>query len=250
MFANGRFSLSLLHAAAAKRSPRTAAENRWVRIMSRGSSEGDGDPGPEQMGRELVTTGVALRDVHGAAQVFLSDVLVGEVRVPVRIQGDTSADCEFVARAFGQEGRHELRGGRAGVIEVSATQLHLAVVLILRSEAEPVRAFVQRVQRQVGRARVREIDIDVVEPAPNDVLIIGHEHPLGVRLVRKADRSLRGHDDGRGDAAVCERATAGRPAPTRSASGTSWVERSARWRSLRWLVIYATPIPNFSLDVI
>ena len=29
----------------------------------------------------------------------------------------------------------------------------------------------------------------------------------------------------------------GRPAGMRSASGTSWVDRSARWRSLRWLVM-------------
>src|SRR5947209_11994251 len=144
MFANGRFSLSLLQAAAASTSPRTAAENRWVRIMSRGSSEGDGDPGPEQVGRELVETGVAGGEVHRAAPVILLDVLVRQVGVPARRQRDPGADREFVARTLGQERRHELRGRRAGVIQVSTAQPHLGVVLVFGAEPEAVCVLVVR----------------------------------------------------------------------------------------------------------
>src|SRR5439155_6370162 len=156
MFANGRFSLSLLQAAAASTSPRTAAENRWVRIMSRGSSEGDGDPGPEQVGRELVETGVAGGEVHRAAAVVLFDVLVRQVGVPARRQRDAGADREFVARTLRQQRRHELVRRGPGVIQVSTAELHLRVVLVLGAEAETVCVLVRRMERQVGCAGVRE----------------------------------------------------------------------------------------------
>src|SRR5437667_216129 len=125
MLPNGRFSWSSLQAAATRTRPRTAAENRLVRIMSRSSSERESYAGREQMGREVVETGVARGEIDGAAPVVLSDVLVREVGVEVPRQLDAGADRELVARGLGEQRGHELRRRGARVMQVPAAQLDL-----------------------------------------------------------------------------------------------------------------------------
>src|ERR1041385_5374974 len=160
------------------------------------------------MGRELVESGVVSGEVHRAAAVVLSDVLIREIGAELRRQIDAGTHRELVARAFGQQRRDELRRRRAGMVQVAATQLDLGVVLILGAEPEAVRIPVARRQRQVGRRRIGEIDHDVAEPAPHDVLVIAHHGPVVGRLVGEAEGGLRRHDDRRRDAAVGERPTA------------------------------------------
>src|SRR5439155_21903786 len=134
VIAYGRISSSLLQAAATRTSPRTAAEYRVVRIMSRRSSESDGHTGREQMGRELVETSVAPGKVHRAAPIALFYELIREIRVPMRRQRDSCAGREFVARAFGEQRRHELRRRGRGVIQVAAAKLDLRAVLVPGAE--------------------------------------------------------------------------------------------------------------------
>src|SRR5438552_11266394 len=112
--------------------------------MSRSSSESDRHTSREQMGRELVETGIARGQVHGSAPILLFDVLVGQVGVPVGVQRNPCADRDLVTRALGEQRRYELRRRGAGVIQISAAQLDFRVVLVLGTEPEAVRVLVPR----------------------------------------------------------------------------------------------------------
>src|SRR5713226_4603210 len=72
------------------------------------SSEGVSQPDPEQMGGELVETGVARGQVHRAAPVMLFDVLVREVPMQLGSEYQPSANRELVARSLGQQRCDEL----------------------------------------------------------------------------------------------------------------------------------------------
>src|SRR5438105_10120522 len=102
--------------------------------MGRSSSERESYAGREQMGRELVETGIARGKIDRAASIILFDVLIGQVGVPVRIERDARAEREFVARALGEQRRHELRRRGARVMQVAAAQLQFRAVLVLGAE--------------------------------------------------------------------------------------------------------------------
>src|SRR2546430_10337950 len=161
-----------------KTSPTAAAAarrlGRLVRIMSSSPSEGERRPDPEQMGRELVRTGIAAACVHEPAPVVLSDVLVTEVHVELGCEIDAGAERELVACGFGQERRHELRRRGRGVMQIAATQLQLRRVLVLGAEAEPVRVLAAWMERNGGRQWVLESDEKRADPPPPAVLVIRH----------------------------------------------------------------------------
>src|SRR6267378_6934373 len=119
--------------------------------MSRSSSERESYAGRKQIGREFVETGVARGKIHRAAPIVLSDVLISQVGVPVRVECYPRPDRELVPRGLGEQRRHKLwwRSGR--VVQVAAAQLQLRVVLVLGAETETVRVLARRMQRQVGR---------------------------------------------------------------------------------------------------
>ena len=69
-----------------------------------------------------------------------------------------------------------------------------------------MRVFAGRVERQIGRRGILEIDHDGVEPSPHGVLVVRHHRPVVLHLVGESERALRRHNDRRRNGAVRERA--------------------------------------------